>query len=255
MKKARHVDYYPDEYIAGASVLPYEQQGVYWMICSLVISHGGPIERDEKWFGGLGKMGTAKVRNIINDLIRKGKLTEKDGKISQKRAENAVKTAEKRIEISQENGKKGGRPSTKTKDLDKPEGFPSHKPNHQPPTTNLKESVPNGTDSQIDDSAFTDLWQSWQPYKTPKGPKRDAEAEWDKHVRKAGIDPGMVTMQAVAYCEECRRTDTNTQNVFRWIRKHRWTDERLSIENSSSKTETGGKAIVAAFGNALRDRS
>lgn len=134
--KVRRIDYYPDEYLVGVSRMTFEQHGVYWAICSLIMSHGGPIPNDPKWIGKLGNMGAARCRNVISDLISLGKLVENSGKISQKRAENELKKAQNRIETAEKNGKKGGRPPSKLNELEEPEGFFDEKltTNYQPPT-------------------------------------------------------------------------------------------------------------------------
>ena len=93
-------------------------------------------------------------------------------------------------------------------------------------------SAPKGASVPPLDADFEKLWLDWQAYKTAKGAKNLARSEWDRHVRKAGLDPGMVVNAAAAYCEECGQTDTNTQNVHRWIKYHRWNDERLPIKQN-----------------------
>lgn len=105
MSKIRRVDFYPDEYIAGvAGVMTAEQQGVYWIICSLIFSQGGQIENDPKQIGRLVCLGPSKAKRIINELIFSGKLIENGTKIAQKRAEKEMEKAQKRIEIATKNG-------------------------------------------------------------------------------------------------------------------------------------------------------
>lgn len=135
--KSRYIDYYPDEFISGvAAKMPYEEQGMYWMICSLIMSNGGPIENDLDHLARLGCLSKTKAKNLLSKLLKRGKIIENDGVLSQKRAENEVKKAIKRIEIAQNNGAKGGRPSKKNKDLEKPTGLFSENLtiNHQPST-------------------------------------------------------------------------------------------------------------------------
>lgn len=98
------------------------------------------------------------------------------------------------------------------------------------------QKVKKGSGEPLPDSGFDSLWVSWSPYRMTKGSKTGARAEWNRHVRKAGLDPGMVTAQAVAYCDECQRTDTKTQHVERWLKKHRWTDERLPTKPNGTRT-------------------
>jgi hypothetical protein len=113
--KVRRVDFYPDEYITGvAGVLNAVEQGVYWMICSLIMSHGGPVKYDEKRFGGLLRMRPAEVRKVIEGLVAAGKLAfDSDGSLTQKRAVAEVEKSAKRILSASENGTKGGRPATR----------------------------------------------------------------------------------------------------------------------------------------------
>ena len=91
---------------------------------------------------------------------------------------------------------------------------------------------PNGDAAKASEKytpAFKNFWSSWIPHNTPKGHQGDAFVEWNRHIIKPGVDVDMVTTRAIAYCVECGRNDTNTQNIFRWIRKHRWEDERLPL--------------------------
>lgn len=120
--KVVRIDYYPNEYIVGMSSIPYSHQAIYWMVCSLVMSHGGAIDNDPKRIGGLCGIGSAKARNMISDLVSWGKLTENESKITQKRAENEWKNAKKRTVSAQNNGQNGGRPPKENNDLTKPGG-------------------------------------------------------------------------------------------------------------------------------------
>src|SRR6185437_14348673 len=116
--KVRRVDYSPDEYISGVGgVLSAAEQGVYWMVCSLIMSEGHPIENDERRVAGLCRMRPAEARRTIDRLIERGKidLTEA-GELAQKRAQSEVEKSAKRIQIAIENGSKGGRPKPKDKE-------------------------------------------------------------------------------------------------------------------------------------------
>ena len=62
--KSRYIEYRPDEYIAGvAAKLTFEEQGIYWMVCSLIMSNGGPIENDIEHIANLGRMTKTKAKN------------------------------------------------------------------------------------------------------------------------------------------------------------------------------------------------
>lgn len=152
--KSRYIEFRPDEYIAGvAAKLTFEEQGMYWMICSLIMSHGGPIENDIFHISALGRMSKTKGKKLIDILIKKEKITENDGVLHQKRSENEVKLSLKRIEIAKENGAKGGRPRKDNNDLGKAIVTPTknltNKRINQEPLTNkdiYAISLKDGTD-------------------------------------------------------------------------------------------------------------
>ena len=110
--KVRRIDFYPDEYIAGVGgVLRADEQGVYWMVCALITSQGGPIEYNDRRISGLCCMRPSDLRRVVERLIELGKVTlTSDGKLSQKRAQSEVELSAKRIQSAVENGSKGGRP-------------------------------------------------------------------------------------------------------------------------------------------------
>jgi len=122
-EKVRRVDYSPDEYISGVGgVLTAAEQGVYWMICSLIMSQGGPIENDERRVAGLCRIRPAEARRVIDRLVDRGKIEMTEaGELAQKRAQSEVERSAKRIQIATENGSKGGRPREKPKQNQQPD--------------------------------------------------------------------------------------------------------------------------------------
>lgn len=82
MSKVRRIDYYPDEYIVQASRLSFEQQGAYWLVCSLIMSHGGPIDADYRRIGRLGGVTAAKAKKLIDGLVEMAVIERADGKIA-----------------------------------------------------------------------------------------------------------------------------------------------------------------------------
>lgn len=142
--KVRRVDYSPDEYIGGVGgVLRADEQGVYWMVCTLIMSEGGPIPNDDRRIAGLTRIRPAEARKIIEKLVRMDKLKlTGEGFLSQKRAQSEVERSANRIQIATENGAKGGRPKQKDKqDQREPEadGYSPAKltNNYQPSTADV----------------------------------------------------------------------------------------------------------------------
>lgn len=139
--KVRRVDLYPDEWLAGTGVLDAAETGIYITACALIYSHGGPIPKEELRCRIRGH-GNAFNRAYAR-LLELGKLVENDGEITNKRCENELQKADKRIINAQENGgKSSGRPR-KNKEIDNQPGLQTEKltTNHQPPTTNQEDSV------------------------------------------------------------------------------------------------------------------
>ena len=138
--KIRHIDFYPDEFIAGCSgKLTPEQAGVYWFVCTLIYSRGTTIDDDAKWLGNImGGTHWRTIRKILDGLITMGKIEAKDGQLWVQRCSKELAKTEQRISKAAANGKQGGRPSNKNNDLDKAGGLKSEKLtiNHQPTTNN-----------------------------------------------------------------------------------------------------------------------
>lgn len=111
--KVRRVDYAPDEYVTGVGgVLRADEQGVYWMLCTLMMSQGGPIERNDRRIASLCLIRPSDVARVTDKLITMGKVkVQSDGKLYQNRALSEVERSANRIQTASENGAKGGRPA------------------------------------------------------------------------------------------------------------------------------------------------
>jgi uncharacterized protein YdaU (DUF1376 family) len=149
--KVRRIDFSPDEWLAGTLELSNLDRGTYITVCALIYSRGGPIT-DE-----LVKLHCSIHGNSLNAslerLAKAGKITRNGVEISQKRCGKELETAQKRVRNWRENGEKGGRPSSKNKDLAKPKGFSSTRArgtiNHQPSTDSVASAT--GADAPSDD--------------------------------------------------------------------------------------------------------
>lgn len=132
--KIRHIDFYPDEWIAGTIELPNDVRGLYITACCLIYSTGGAITRD-RLKAACRDHGHAFNRQFAA-LIEAGKLVENDGQIINKRAAKELQTAGKRVANARQNGSKGGRPPNENNDIAKATGCFSEKLtiNYQLPT-------------------------------------------------------------------------------------------------------------------------
>ena len=82
---------------------------------------------------------------------------------------------------------------------------------------------------------FEFLWESWRGYKTPAGNKAEALHEWKRASK--GVDRELIYAKAVAYCAECRSTDTNTKHVCRWLKYRGWEQEYLSQQSNAERVD------------------
>lgn len=140
MSKIRRVDYFPDELIAGtAGKMDAVDFGVYWMVCTLIYSRGGPIDNDHVWLAGLFR-GThwRVIRASLDRLIGGGKVSQEGGKLMVKRCADELQKVGKRIAEASQSGRKGGRPNKEINNLEKANGLSDEKltTNQQPATNN-----------------------------------------------------------------------------------------------------------------------
>ena len=81
---------------------------------------------------------------------------------------------------------------------------------------------------------FEIFWKAirGQFHKTPLGTKTEAFNEWQRHARH--IPPDDLRAQWMAYLAECRRSDTSTKHVCRWLKYHGFENEygaAMSVED------------------------
>lgn len=109
MAKIRRVDFSPDEWLAGTRTLTAEQRGLYWDVCSLIYSRGGPIADDEEWLRKALAVDVRQWRRIRADLIgaRKLRVVYVDGlpHLMNDRAEREIEGATGRIDQARKGGK------------------------------------------------------------------------------------------------------------------------------------------------------
>lgn len=144
MEKARRVDYWPDEVIAGvAGQLDPEEFGIYWMVCTLIYSRGGRIKDDPEWIARIFRKTSARtIRAVLKRLESSAKLIRVDGELVVNRCQTELERTLNRTRTWRENGANGGRPSKGNNALEKPNGFSGEEVtenrafNYQPATTN-----------------------------------------------------------------------------------------------------------------------
>lgn len=106
---------YPADFIGGTTRLSLEEKGAYSIALDLIYQTGGPIDDDPQWIARVAGCSTKRWNIIRSSLINFGKLHALDGKLSNQRAENQMKTEDKEHQKLSENGREGGQKTAQNK--------------------------------------------------------------------------------------------------------------------------------------------
>lgn len=241
--KVRHVDFSPDEYISGVgNVLRADEQGVYWMVCSLIMSEGGPIDLNYRRLASLCMIRPSDVERILNKLSDLGKITVGDGQIGQKRSQTEVERAANRIRTASENGSKGGRPRKiveGNQHNQKADGFPVEKltTNEQRATVEeevISKDIPSRRKPQKRHAYSDEFEMFWNSYPTDSlMSKAEAGKAFDKRSAedKASIIESLSSFKA--YCSA--HADYRPVHAVRYITQGRWEGFVKSAKKSAER--------------------
>ena len=124
-QKPRRIDFSPDNFIAGiAGVMDLEEIGLYWLLCSLIYSHGGPIKYDPvRWARITRGTSPRTIRTAFERLSALGKACCTAEMVMCVGCELPLSEAMKRLRRNIDNGSKGGRPPKEINDIVKPDGL------------------------------------------------------------------------------------------------------------------------------------
>lgn len=94
--------FYPSDWLAGTRGLTSSETGVYITLIALMYEANGPIQFDEKRLARLCGATAAAFKKAVDGLVETGKLTFRNGEISNSRVEIEIKKrTEKRASASQ----------------------------------------------------------------------------------------------------------------------------------------------------------
>ena len=102
---------YGADFVHGCLGLTLEQKGAYSLCLDLIYDRRGPIPDDPRWLAGVCGVSVRKWKSLRAALIETGKLVERDGALSNGRAEKEIENALKTSRKHAENGAKGGNKS------------------------------------------------------------------------------------------------------------------------------------------------
>lgn len=204
-----------------------EELGLYWLICLLIYSHGGPIKYDEKRFGAL-LAGThwRTIRAASRRLQDLGKITSEHGQVMAKGCSGPLQDAVSRVSRAVENGLKGGRPPNKNNDLPEPEALHGEKLARVAPSPSLPPSSP--PPKVFRSNEFDKFWDQC-PKKVGKGKARTAYTSALSKTAPATLDAAMARYAAI----RANEPEQYTLHPATWLNQERWLDETKTNGNGS----------------------
>lgn len=106
MDRIFRIDFYPHDWIIDTSRLTLEERGLYIQIIALIYSNRGAIDNNPQWIAGVSGCSVRAAKSIIKKLNEKGFIQFSGEKITQKRAENELKSKRAHLENSAKGGRK-----------------------------------------------------------------------------------------------------------------------------------------------------
>ncbi len=216
---------YPSDFIAGTLQLSCEEKGAYSVVLDLIYDRGGPIPDDARWIARVCNLSTRRWNQIRARLLELGKVTARDGVLTNKRALSQLKVEEKEHISLSSAGKLGaektnerrGQPG-ENKDLEKkgPPGKKRHT-RYQILDTRKKEN-PLPLEGDILEVDFK-AWYSAYPRKVAPGAARKAYRAARKKTDAATLLAGVVTYQAA------KPGYADWKHPATWLTGECWADE------------------------------
>ncbi len=147
--KVRKVDYSFDEFLAAVAGMRADDIGVYWIICSLIYSSGGPIKIDDPRIFAIIKTRNTQILGSIERLVAVSKLSRSGNELDSKRCRSELERVSKRIRSWSENGR-----VLKKNNALKKQGLPTRARHAELLTTNYQLSDSNESDSLKKNDTF-----------------------------------------------------------------------------------------------------
>jgi uncharacterized protein YdaU (DUF1376 family) len=94
----------------GTENLDHEAYRAYHVICQLIYLNEGPIRSNSEGIAGRAKMSVRMFRRALETLISLGLISEKNGRLSNSRAEKEIEN----LETNRKNASKGGKSKAKS---------------------------------------------------------------------------------------------------------------------------------------------
>lgn len=224
---------YPSDFVSGTFMLTAEEKGVYAVLLDLMYDRGAPIPDDAQELGRVCGCSTRRFKQVRDKLSSVGKITLKDGLISNNRFEKQVKKEENEHEKLSENAAKShlkrAENSTEAKEINDLEKK-GQEHNQKPDTRSQKErdsSLPLGDPVEAD----FDEWYALYPHKVGRGAALKAYRAARKKTGKGEL------LDAVKRFSAAKARDGTEKRFIphpaTWLNGERWADEAPAPQANS----------------------
>jgi uncharacterized protein YdaU (DUF1376 family) len=233
---------YGGEFIVGTMALSLEEKGAYSLCLDLIYDLDGPIPDDARWLAGICGVSVRKWTALRERLINTGKLVEREGFLSNARADQEIENRAKTARKLAENGAKGGNKraenaaaTSENKDIAeawlKPtrgllEPEPEKKSSEakaSSPDRSLRSLVDPAKDREERDAQFERFRKAY-PRRAGTDARPESRKAFDKATR-SGADPEKLIAAAAKFAasEEGQRSAFVPMSAT-WLNKGRWSE-------------------------------
>ena len=207
---------YPSDFVSGTFRLTAEEKGVYAVLLDLMYDRGTPIPDDAQELGRVCGCSTRRFKQVRDKLASEGKITLKDGCISNNRFEKQVKKEEIEHRKLSENAAKSHLKrreneveESKNNDLEKK----GQKHNQIPDTRYQKERY--STEDGFDE------WYAEYPKKVGKG---QARVKYHAACKKTSPESLLEAVKKFA-ASQAGKDQKYIPHPATWLNGERWADE------------------------------
>jgi uncharacterized protein YdaU (DUF1376 family) len=256
---------YGADFVHGCLGLTLEEKGAYSLCLDLIYDRGGPIPDDARWLAGVCGVSLRKWASLRGRLIEAGKLVERDGRLSNIRAEKEIEAAAKTAQKLAESGAKGGEKRA--------ENARSLSNNNDVGQASLKHTrinqIPEAREDRSDADASDAGSASSRPVQDDGWPADYRARFWSAYPNKVGKDKALPLLDRIrksrrvsfdklmsgldAYIAS-KPPDRQWCNPATWLNQGRWDDEPSIAAPQRSFGQHAQHDLAVAF-DKLKDHA
>lgn len=254
------IKFYPSDFLGGTSGLSPAERGVYITLLCLIYEADGEIARDDARLSRRCGSPKASFSRILDALICEGKLIERDGMLSNKRAKKAIVDRQNRaqnashaarlkwsaqVKKNKQNQRKNCAGAMRAQCVKDASQSPEPEPDIK---TESNDSVKKTRVKEPD--LFAEFWGRY-PKRVGKA---DAHKAYIRAMKKITHDDLMFALSERLPALEAREKKYRP-NPSTWLNQERWQDDIDTDHNESGSWQGGYRnGMVDAFAQVAAER-